>query len=122
MMLAIPHRSAPPLAFCHMLTAKGKAAPTWRPPFQNADVKLPTDLPINGLSCAWFPPKGWLLSSYDAGQSVAMFLTASFPVRRSCSVSKVTFWPSPKLRIPALSKAVTWINTSLPPPSGEMKP
>jgi len=49
MMLAIPHRFAPPLAFCHMLTAKGKAAPTWRPPFQNADVKLPTDLPINAV-------------------------------------------------------------------------
>ncbi len=35
-----------------------KAAPAWRPPFQNADKSLPTDLPTNGLGSAWFRGAG----------------------------------------------------------------
>jgi hypothetical protein len=31
-----------------------RAAPAWRPPSQNADDTLPTDLPTNGLSKPWF--------------------------------------------------------------------
>src|SRR5882762_2450377 len=37
-------------------------------------------------------------------------------------MSNDTRWPSAKLRIPAASTAVAWTNTSLAPPSGEMKP
>src|SRR5580704_82023 len=37
-------------------------------------------------------------------------------------MSNETFWPSARVRIPAASTAETWTNTSLPPPSGEMKP
>src|SRR5258705_9786687 len=37
-------------------------------------------------------------------------------------MSKLTFWPSFRVRMPAASTAETCTNTSLPPPSGEMKP
>src|ERR1700742_3586025 len=37
-------------------------------------------------------------------------------------MSKDTFCPSFRLRIPAASTAVACTNTSLPPPSGEIKP
>src|SRR5438034_1223982 len=37
-------------------------------------------------------------------------------------MSKDTFWPSDREVIPAASSAVAWTNTSLAPPSGEMKP
>src|SRR5579862_4510812 len=37
-------------------------------------------------------------------------------------MSKVTRWPSLRLRRPAASTAEICTNTSLPPPSGEMKP
>src|ERR1700704_3865873 len=37
-------------------------------------------------------------------------------------MSNDTRWPSARLRIPAASTAVAWTNTSLAPPSGEMKP
>src|SRR5258708_3972981 len=37
-------------------------------------------------------------------------------------MSKLTFWPSLRVRMPAASTAETCTNTSLPPPSGEMKP
>src|SRR6476620_12551063 len=37
-------------------------------------------------------------------------------------MSKDTFWPSDSEVIPAASRAVAWTNTSLLPPSGEMKP
>src|ERR1700722_15053839 len=37
-------------------------------------------------------------------------------------MSKDTFWPSDSEVIPAASRAVAWTNTSLAPPSGEMKP
>src|SRR6185312_7468796 len=37
-------------------------------------------------------------------------------------MSKDTFWPSDNEFIPAASSAVAWTNTSLAPPSGEMKP
>src|SRR5882757_273695 len=37
-------------------------------------------------------------------------------------MSKDTRWPSDRLYIPAASTAVAWTNTSLAPPSGEMKP
>src|ERR1700761_1862522 len=42
--------------------------------------------------------------------------------RASGWMSKFTFWPSLRVRRPAASTAETWTNTSLPPPSGEMKP
>src|SRR2546423_10758417 len=37
-------------------------------------------------------------------------------------MSNDTRWPSARLRSPAASTAVACTNTSLPPPSGEMKP
>src|ERR1700749_4714543 len=37
-------------------------------------------------------------------------------------MSNETFWPSVKVRMPAASTAVACTNTSLPPPSGAMKP
>src|SRR5258706_15529873 len=37
-------------------------------------------------------------------------------------MSNDTFWPSDSDVIPAASNAVAWTNTSLAPPSGEMKP
>src|SRR5258708_9945943 len=37
-------------------------------------------------------------------------------------MSKLTFWPSLRVRMPAASTAETCPTTSLPPPSGEMKP
>src|SRR5580704_13373611 len=37
-------------------------------------------------------------------------------------MSKATLWPSLSVRMPAASTAVAWTKTSLPPPSGELKP
>src|SRR5690348_14931386 len=37
-------------------------------------------------------------------------------------MSNDTFCPSVRVRRPAASTAVAWTNTSLPPPSGAMKP
>src|ERR1700754_3665094 len=37
-------------------------------------------------------------------------------------MSNETFWPSFRVRMPAASTAVACTNTSLPPPSGAMKP
>src|SRR5258708_280537 len=37
-------------------------------------------------------------------------------------MSNDTRWPAARLRIPAASTAVAWTNTSLPPPSGAIKP
>src|SRR5690348_15213186 len=37
-------------------------------------------------------------------------------------MSNETFWPSVKVRMPAASTAVACTKTSLPPPSGAMKP
>src|SRR5260221_10935571 len=37
-------------------------------------------------------------------------------------MSNDTRWPSARLRRPAASTAVAWTNTSLPPPSGAIKP
>src|SRR5581483_6026257 len=37
-------------------------------------------------------------------------------------MSNDTFWPSVRVRMPAASTAVACTNTSLPPPSGAMKP
>src|SRR3984957_20037553 len=60
----------------------------------------------------------------NAGPS---FLQTAFRVgaldpRASGGMSNETFWPSLRLRRPAASTAVAWTNTSLPPPSGEIKP
>ncbi|CDX15823.1 hypothetical protein MPLB_1540072 [Mesorhizobium sp. ORS 3324] len=50
-------------------------------------------------------------------------LTAFGPLpMRSGSTSKVTFWPSTRVRRPEASIAEMWTNTSLAPPSGVMKP
>src|ERR1700761_8051967 len=37
-------------------------------------------------------------------------------------MSNDTFWPSVRVRMPAASTAVACTNTSLPPPSGAIKP
>jgi len=37
-------------------------------------------------------------------------------------MSNETFWPSLSVRMPDASRAEAWTKTSLPPPSGEMKP
>src|SRR4051812_47596575 len=47
---------------------------------------------------------------------------AALAPRASGWMSKFTFWPSFRVRMPAASTAETCTNTSLPPPSGEMKP
>src|SRR3982751_1690205 len=48
-------------------------------------------------------------------------LTALLPFA-SGWISNDTRWPSFRLRMPAISTAVAWTKTSLPPSSGEMKP
>ena len=47
---------------------------------------------------------------------------ADLPVRRSCAISKLTFWPSTRLLRPERSTAEIWTNTSAPPWSGAIKP
>jgi hypothetical protein len=62
--------------------------------------------------------KGSILLECAGRYAVWMLLTAILPVRRSSAVSKDTFWPSTRPRMPARSSAVAWTNTSLLPLSG----
>src|SRR5208337_2868952 len=62
-----------------------------------------------GPGCAW-------------GQAALRLPALDLPVRLSATSSKLTFWPSLRLFIPARSTALMWTNTSDPPLSGWMKP
>ena len=62
-------------------------------------------------------------SALAADQPALLRLPAAdLPVRRSFSISKLTFWPSARLVMPARSTAEMWTKTSAPPASGWMKP
>ena len=53
-----------------------------------------------------------------SGQADFKLTADSLPVRWSRSVSKLTFWPSLRLPMPARSTTEMWTKTSPPPPSG----
>ena len=60
--------------------------------------------------------------AFVIAQTVFRFSAADLPVLRSTTTSNATRWPSRSSRRPARSTALIWTNTSLPPPSGWIKP
>src|SRR5580698_6433532 len=63
-----------------------------------------------------------LYSFKPSGPSQTALRFEALAPRASGTMSKETFWPSVNERMPAASTAVACTNTSLPPPSGAIKP